>query len=93
MRMLSLLAKIAVFLLLLGFAVKNTDAITIRYFLGLEWQAPLVFVLLVVFGLGISGGLLTGLLVMARQRRELLTLKRELHAQRRSPAAVPLEAA
>ena len=89
MRMLSLLTKIAVFLLLLGFAVKNTDAVTIRYFLGLEWQAPLAFVLLVVFGLGLLGGLLTGLMVMARQRRELLRLKRELHAQRRGPAPVP----
>ena len=32
----------ALFLLLLGFAVKNTDGRRVRYFLGLEWQAPLV---------------------------------------------------
>ncbi len=92
MRILSLLTKIAVFLLLLGFAVRNTDAVTIRYFLGLEWQAPLAFVLLVVFAIGILAGLLTGFAMMARQRRELLTLKRELHAQRRRPAAVPVDA-
>ncbi len=93
MRILSLLAKIAVFLLLLGFAVKNTDAVTVRYFLGMEWQAPLAFVLLVMFGLGIFAGILTNLVVVARQRRELLALKRALHAQRHVHAPVPVEAA
>ena len=78
MRILFLLVKIALFLLLLGFALKNTDPVTIRYFLGMEWQAPLAFVLLVTFGLGIFGGMLTNLLVAARLRRELLALKREL---------------
>lgn len=93
MRILSLLAKIAVFLLLLGFAVKNTDGITVRYFLGLEWQAPLAFVLLVTFAIGILGGIATNLLVIARQRRELLALKRELHTQRHERAPLPVEAA
>jgi uncharacterized integral membrane protein len=93
MRILFLLVKIAVFLLLLGFAVKNTDAVTIRYFLGMEWQAPLAFVLLVTFALGIFAGILTNLLVAAKQRRELLALKRELHAHRHVHAPVPVEAA
>ena len=53
---------LTVFLLLLGFAVKNADPVTIRYFLGMEWQAPLAFVLLVTFGLGIFGGMLMLLL-------------------------------
>ena len=55
--------------------------------------APLAFVLLVTFGLGIFGGMLTNLLVAARLRRELLALKRELHAQRHAHAHVPVEAA
>ena len=93
MRVLYLLVKIVVFLLLLGFAVKNADPVTIRYFLGMEWQAPLAFVLLVTFGLGIFGGMLTNLLVAAKLRRELLALKRELHAQRHAHAHVPVEAA
>jgi putative membrane protein len=93
MRILFLLVKIALFLLLLGFALKNTDPVTIRYFLGMEWQAPLAFVLLVTFGLGIFGGMLTNLLVAAKLRRELLALKRELHAHRHVRAPVPVEAA
>ena len=53
MRVFSLLTKLLVFLLLLGFAVKNIDSVTVRYFLGLEWQAPLAFVLLVFFAAGV----------------------------------------
>ena len=93
MRMLGWLVKIVVFLLLLGFAFKNTDAVTVRYFLGFEWQAPLVFILLLVFGLGIFAGILTNVMVGARQRRELSALKRELHAQKQVRAPLPLEAA
>ena len=36
MRIFFLLLKIAVFLLLLGFAAKNLDGVAVRYFLGLE---------------------------------------------------------
>lgn len=93
MRILGWLLKIAVFLLLLGFAFKNTDAVTVRYFLGLQWQAPLAFILLVMFGLGIFAGILTNVLVVARQRRELSALKRQLHAQKQPRVALPVEAA
>ena len=93
MRILGLLLKLAVFFLLLGFAFKNTDTVTVRYFLGFGWQAPLVFILLLVFGLGIFAGILTNVMVVARQRRELSALKRELHAQKQVRAPLPLEAA
>jgi len=46
MRILGLLLKLAVFFLLLGFAFKNADTVTVRYFLDFEWRAPLVFILL-----------------------------------------------
>jgi uncharacterized integral membrane protein len=36
MRYLGWIAKVLVFVLLLGFALKNTDPVTVRYFLGLE---------------------------------------------------------
>ena len=91
MRVVFLLVKIAVFLLLLGFAAKNTDNVAVRYFLGLEWQAPLVFVLLVFFGVGIAIGVFAGLAIIVRQRRELLKLKRELHG-RAHPVAAPATA-
>ena len=93
MRILSLAAKVAVFLLLLGFAVKNMDGVTVRYFLGLEWQAPLAFVLLIMFAAGILAGILTGLGKIAAQRRELLALRRELRSLSHDAVHMPVETA
>ncbi len=89
MRILLLLLKTAVFLLLLGFAFKNTDSVVVRYFPGLEWQTPLVFVLLVFFGIGIAVGVMASLGIVVRQQREILGLKRELrsHACGTTPPA------
>jgi uncharacterized integral membrane protein len=35
--------------LLLAFAAKNTDPVTLRFYFGLAWQAPLVALLLASF--------------------------------------------
>jgi len=91
MRIFFLLFKVAIFLLLLGFAVKNTDTVAVRYFLGFEWQAPLVIVLLVFFVIGIVIGILASIAVIVRQRREILGLKRDLRGRAR-PAAAPATA-
>ena len=34
--------KLLFFFLALTFALKNTDGVTVRYYLGLQWQAPLM---------------------------------------------------
>ncbi len=87
MRILFLLLKTAVFLLLLGFAFKNTDSVVVRYFPGLEWQAPLAFVLLIFFGIGIAAGVMASLGIIVRQQREILHLKRELRSHAPGTAA------
>jgi len=78
MRYLSWLIKIILFLLLLGFAVKNTETAVLRYYFGYEWQAPLVLILLVFFCAGAAVGIIASLSYIFRQRREMLSLKREL---------------
>jgi uncharacterized integral membrane protein len=78
MRYLLWVLKLALFVLVLAFAVKNTDPVTVRYYLGGEWQAPLVFVLLVAFCIGVAAGLGAALTQVFRQRREIETLRREL---------------
>jgi uncharacterized integral membrane protein len=78
-RALALPAKIVLFLLLLGFAAMNSESVTLRYFLGLEWRAPLSLVILVVFALGLLAGLLACSLRLLRSHRELRGLRRELH--------------
>jgi uncharacterized integral membrane protein len=78
MRYLSWLIKIILFLLLLSFAVRNTETAVLRYYFGYEWQAPLVLILLVFFCAGAAVGIIASLSYIFRQRREMLSLKREL---------------
>lgn len=73
--------KAALFLLILSFALVNTDPVTVRYYLGYQWQAPLVLVLLVAVCLGALVGLLVGLFHTLRLRRQVASLKRELRVQ------------
>ncbi|HYC46102.1 MAG TPA: LapA family protein [Burkholderiales bacterium] len=78
MRYVLWVVKLALFAFMLTFALKNTDPVTLRYFLGNEWRAPLIFVLLVVFCVGAALGLLGALGQILRQRREISALKRRL---------------
>lgn len=73
--------RLLVFVVLLGFALKNTDPVIVRFYLGGEWQAPLVFVLLVAFIFGAAGGLLACLGVVLRKRREISHLRKQLRTQ------------
>jgi putative membrane protein len=84
-RILTWLVRAAAFLLLLAFAVKNTEPITLRFYFDLAWQAPLVLLLLAFFAAGALVGLAATLTTILRQRRELQQLKREP----RGPAAGP----
>jgi uncharacterized integral membrane protein len=78
MRYLSWIFGVVLFLLALGFAIKNSDSVTLTYYLGYQWQAPLVLVVLVFFCAGVTVGVGAVLGYVFRQRRELLLLKREL---------------
>ena len=78
MRYLIWTLRALLFLLLLGFAVKNDQPVTLRYFLGYEWQTSLVVGLLCFFTVGVLVGLLAMLSMLYRQRRELSVARREL---------------
>ena len=78
MRYLWWLAQFLVFLMLLGFALHNSQVVSLRYFLGYEWQAPLILMLLVFFSVGATLGALAGIAHIFRLRREILLLKKEL---------------
>ena len=89
MRTLSLILKLTLFLLVVTFAVKNTDVVKVQYFLGWEWQSPLVFVMLISFCAGIVLGVAAGLPRIFRQRREIAALRRELSRIDRASAEAP----
>ncbi|MDD5057222.1 MAG: LapA family protein [Sideroxydans sp.] len=70
--------RAVLFLLLLGFAVKNDQPVVLKYFFGYEWSTSLVVVLLCFFTLGVAIGLLAMFGTLFRQHRELAAAKREL---------------
>jgi len=78
MRYLIWTLRALLFLLLLGFALKNDQPVILRYFFGYEWQTSLVVVLLCFFALGVAIGLFAMFASLFSQRRELSAVKREL---------------
>ncbi len=68
---LGLLAKLLVFLLVLGFALKNSHSVIFYSYLDYVWQAPLIVMLGLAFILGALIGMLALLPTLFRLRREL----------------------
>ncbi|MCD6705598.1 MAG: LapA family protein [Thiobacillus sp.] len=70
-RYLGLAVKLLVFLLVLGFALKNSHSVTFNSYLDYVWQAPLIVMLGLAFMLGALMGVLALLPTVFRLRREL----------------------
>lgn len=83
MRYIVWLLRVALFVALLGFALKNDQAVTLRYFFGYEWDTSLVVVLLCFFAIGAAVGILAMLGSVLMQRRELTSTKRELQLKQK----------
>ena len=60
------LAGGALFVALLFLSLDNAELVTLRFFRVATWQAPLVFVVLVVFVAGVALGLTAGALLKAK---------------------------
>jgi len=58
MKYLMWLLKAAIFFTLFAFALNNQQVVTVHFFFGTEWQAPLVLVVLAAFALGLIVGAL-----------------------------------
>ena len=81
MRYLNWVLRAALFIALLGFAVKNDQSVTLRYFFGYEWQSSLVIVLLIFFAAGAAVGVLAMFTNVLQQRREIARLKRDIRVK------------
>lgn len=88
MRSLIWTLRFAVFVLLLGFAIKNSDGVTLKFFFGTAWQMPLVFIMLIFFILGAALGVSAALASRFKLRREVGKLRHEL-ASRQETAVKP----
>jgi uncharacterized integral membrane protein len=58
MRVFVWLIRAFIFFTLFAFALNNQQPVTVNWFFGVAWQAPLVIVLLAVFAAGLALGVL-----------------------------------
>jgi len=97
LRFLAFLGWLAVFAVLLVFAIKNTEPATLHFYFDRTWQAPLVFIVAASFVAGAVFGVIACIAPIARQRREIARLEKELRLRQPQapagdappPAAVP----
>jgi uncharacterized integral membrane protein len=92
MRLFSSAIKLLLVLIAGTFALKNMEVVNLRYYLGLQWQAPLILVMLAAFALGVMAGVAASLAKIMRLRRELAALRRNAVAAP-APPAVPAQIA
>jgi uncharacterized integral membrane protein len=91
-RLLLWILKAAVFFILLAFALNNREDATVRFFWGLQWQAPMVLVLLSVFALGLAVGVLGMVPRWWRQRRLAKIVQQNLSPIADKPVVPPVAA-
>ena len=78
MRVVTWAIRLVVFLLLVAFAAKNAEPVTLRFYFDLALEAPLVVVLFGFFAAGALFGILAPLGALLRQRREIAALRRRV---------------
>lgn len=69
--------RAAIFFALLAFALNNQQVVTVNFFFGRDWQAPLVLVVLISFAIGLAAGVLAMLPRWLKQRRAARKLRRQ----------------
>ena len=77
MRTLIWIFRLFLFLILFGFAIKNDDVVTLRFFFGAQWQLPLVLVILLFVVVGALVGVTATVATLYRQHRELGVLREQ----------------
>jgi len=68
---------IIVFAALLFLSLQNAEQVRLRFFSVASVEAPLIFIVLVAFSLGVTAGLLAGAVKIARLKRQLGRLRRD----------------
>ncbi|MDO9095488.1 MAG: LapA family protein [Rubrivivax sp.] len=85
MRLISWLIRAFIFFALFAFALNNQQPAIVRWFFGVQWQAPMVIVVLAAFAAGCA----VGVLAMLPDLWQRWQLKRQLKPAAPVPAAAP----
>ena len=92
MNVLGWIVRIALFLVLLLFAMSNTELVTLRLWgANLAWREPLVLFLLAFFASGTALGLLALVPTLFRQRREIGRLRRTIDSMQSAESTGTLQ--
>ncbi|MCD6026413.1 MAG: hypothetical protein K0R08_932 [Solimicrobium sp.] len=78
MKIISKIIMLLLFIIFFGFALNNTDNVTLHFFSGYEFPGPLVLMLLIFFIAGIIFGVFSMLPLLFRHRRDLAQQKKNL---------------
>ena len=73
MRTLNWLWRGLLFFVLFAFALNNQHTVDLKWFLGYQWQAPMVFIVLAAFALGCATGVLGKITYNAHKENEYVT--------------------
>ena len=74
MRLFAWLLRAFIFFTLFAFALNNQQPATVRWFFGVQWQAPMVIVVLVAFAVGAAVGVIAMLPDAWRRWRQVKRL-------------------
>jgi len=83
------LLKAAIFFTLFAFALNNQGDVTVRFFFGTQWTAPVVLVVLITFSVGLLVGVLGMVPRWWRQRRAALASRVTNQSQTKTNTTTP----
>ena len=89
MRIVAWAIRLVVFVLLIAFAAKNVEPVTLRFYFDLALQAPLVVLLFAFFAAGALFGVLALLTTVLRQRRQIALLRKRVPPEEPARPPVP----
>jgi uncharacterized integral membrane protein len=89
MRIVTWTIRLVLFVLLVAFAAKNVEPVTLRFYFDLAVEAPLILILFGAFAVGVLFGILAVAGRLVRQKRQLSVLKRQASGAEPLPPPVP----
>jgi len=77
-RLIYFLIALAALFLGVTFAFQNNQILSLKYYFGLHWTAPVSVVLLAAFATGIAVGFLAAARIVVRMQRQLVHARKEI---------------
>jgi len=77
-RLIYFLIALAALFLGVTFAFQNNQILSLKYYFGLHWTAPISVVLLTAFATGIAVGFVAAARIVVRMQRQLVHARKEI---------------